>query len=80
MRRSPRPVRRLSCSVAFALSLLFASVVGAASRAELYPCPALHRLGAMDENGVVSRPVTARQLAADMVRLCDYAVLGRSSA
>ena len=34
----------------------------------------------MDENGVVSRPVTARQLAADMVRLCDYAVLGRSSA
>ena len=31
----------------------------------------------MDENGVVSRPVTARQLAADMVQLCDYAVLGR---
>ena len=80
MRRSPRPlpvVRRLPRAVAIALPLFFAAAAAAASPAELHPCPALQRLGAMDENGVVSRPVTARQLAADMVRLCDYAVLGR---
>ena len=54
-------------SVAVPLSLSTAGF--ATPLVELHPCPALERLGAMDENGVVSRPVTARQLAADMVRL-----------
>ena len=64
-------------SAVVALPLFFAATADGASPAELHPCPALQRLGAMDENGVVSRPVTARQLAADMARSCDYAVLGR---
>ena len=68
---------RLAHSAAVLLLLFPASTVGATSPVELHPCPALQRLGTMDENGIVSRPVVPRQLAADMVRRCDYAMLGR---
>ena len=56
--------------------VFFAFPLGAAP-VELDPCPALQRQGVMNEDGVVSRPVTPQQLAADMARLCEYAVLGR---
>ena len=57
--------------------VFFAATVGAASPVNLDPCPALQRQGEMNEDGVVSRPVTAQQLAADMAQACEYAVLGR---
>ena len=31
----------------------------------------------MDENGIVARPTTAREIAAGMAEFCDYVVLGR---
>ena len=67
--------------VALALGLLTAALLAGPAVTEqpvqLYPCLTLGRLGTVDVSGSVTRPNTARQLAANMVRNCDYVLLGR---
>ena len=65
-------------SVAQALALVTALLLAGPAVTEqpiqLYPCSTLGRLGTMDENGVVTRPATPQQLAANMTRYCSYVV------
>ena len=61
----------------FAVAALLAAPAGTEEPVELHPCATYARLGRMDENGAVTRPDTARQIADGMARHCDYAVLGR---
>ena len=68
-----RPLGRFAI---FAVPVLTA-LAAAEEPIELYPCPAVVRLGKMDESGTVTRPRTPREYAANMKRYCDYAVLGR---
>lgn len=67
--------------VARALGLLTAALLAGPAVTEqpvqLYPCLTLGRLGTVDVSGSVTRPNTARRLAANMVRNCDYVLLGR---
>ena len=68
-----RPLGRFAI---FAVPVL-AALAAAEEPVELYPCPAVVRLGKMDESGTITRPRTPREYAANMKRYCDYAVLGR---
>ena len=61
----------------FAVAAFLAAPAGTEEPVELHPCAAYARPGRMDENGAVTRPDTARQIADGMARHCDYAVLGR---
>ena len=60
-----------------ATALLLAGPAVTEQPIQLYPCSTLGRLGMVDENGVVTRPATPQQLAANMTRYCSYVVLGR---
>ena len=69
--------RYLGRPAVFAVAALLAAPAGTEEPVELHPCAAYVRPGRMDENGAVTRPDTARQIADGMARHCDYAVLGR---
>lgn len=69
--------RRVVRALAQATVLLLAVRAGAEQPVQLYPCLTLVRLGMMDGNGVVTRPMTPRQLAVNISRNCGYVVLGR---
>lgn len=60
-----------------ATALLLAGPAVTEQLVQLSPCSTLGRLGTVDENGVVTRPATPQQLAANMTRYCSYVVLGR---
>ena len=69
-----QPVAR---ALALATVLLLAGPAVTEQPVQLYPCLTLGRSGTVDVSGSVTRPNTPRQLAANMVRNCDYVLLGR---